>query len=50
MKELLVEIGMALFGLALCIVVFQISQTGVTESTNNMFTFMTSAFEGVQKP
>lgn len=48
MKELLVEIGMALFGLALCIVVFQISTVGVTTATNSMFTFMTSAFDGVQ--
>lgn len=48
MKELIQEIGMALFGLALAIVVFQISKAGVTVATNNMFDFMTNAFTAVQ--
>ncbi|MFW7368677.1 hypothetical protein [Vagococcus fluvialis] len=49
MKELIQEIGMALFGLALAIVVFQIAKVGVTGATNNMFDFMTNAFKVVQK-
>ncbi|HGI6513068.1 hypothetical protein ACODGR_06465 [Vagococcus fluvialis] len=49
MKELIQEIGMALFGLALAIVVFQIAKVGVTGATNNMFDFMTNAFKAVQK-
>ena len=48
MKELIQEIGMALFGLALAIVVFQIAKVGVTGATNNMFDFMTNAFKAVQ--
>ncbi len=49
LKELIQEIGMALFGLALAIVVFQIAKVGVTGATNNMFDFMTNAFKAVQK-
>ena len=40
---------MALFGLALAIVVFQIAKVGVTTATDSMFKFMTDAFSAVQK-
>jgi hypothetical protein len=49
LKELIQEIGMALFGLALAIIVYQIAKNGVTSATNDMFDFMTNAFKAVQK-
>lgn len=48
MKEVVMEIGMALFGMAIAVVVFQLSETGATEATNAMFEFTTGAFERVQ--
>lgn len=48
MKEVLMEISLALFGMAIAITVFQLSEVGATNATNGMFDFATSAFERVQ--
>lgn len=49
LKELIQEMTIAVLGLALAFIVYQISQVGVTGLTNDIFTYATSAFKVITK-